>query len=290
MAFARLGTRRSKPARGSVPGAQPHAPRHAAPRHAGFDFARLAIASPRAAASDGRGVAGGGAGDALTTVDSRPGESQDRVHQSMLDQFRRQQGLPQGGVDNTGTQVGPSDGQIKYRPQPIGLLNGPFHAPIDDPDEVGMEIAITVQSSGVPADMASVLDTEQVSLSFDHTGSFVGTPPIASRQSDFMPGVNIPNDRHGASRAGMIAQADNHGGAGSFSKYQLDIYKHPHYAIINPLVIPNSGYRITRSIIADTGTKLRFRVEKRPEACTVNGFTTEAGPSTMQTNEVVLRA
>lgn len=215
---------------------------------------------------------------------------EDPLHQPMLDEFRRQQGQPPGGIDEQGFQVGPSDAEIKYRPQPIAVLNGPFHAPIDEPATVGMEIAITVQmSGGDAAELASVQDSEQVGDSFDHTGSFAGMAPRGTTQSGFMSARNIPNDRHGSSRAFMIDRADNFGGGGSYAKHQLDIYTHARRGVVSPIVIPNSGYRVTRTIIADAGGRLRFRVDKVPEACTVNGFTTTAGPSPAQHDEVVLR-
>lgn len=241
--------------------------------------------------TDGRGRLPEGEENLMVVSDQRPGEGEDPVHQPMLDTFRNQQGQPPGGIDEGGNQVGPSDAEIKYRPQPIAVLNGPFHAPIDEPATVGMEIQITVQSSnGNNASMASVQDSEKVSLSFDHTGSFVGTAPIPSSQSSFMPAVNIPNDRHGAPRALILNFADNHGGNGSFAKHQLDVYTHPHYGIINPIAIPNSGYKITRTITTGPGTRVRLRVDKTPEACTVDGFSTTAGPSPAQHDEVIVRA
>lgn len=39
---------------------------------------------------------------------------EDPIHQPMIDEFRRRQGLPQGGVDREGNRVGPSDAEIKY--------------------------------------------------------------------------------------------------------------------------------------------------------------------------------
>lgn len=217
--------------------------------------------------------------------------SDDPVHQGMLDIFRSQQGQPAGGMDEQGNQVGPTDAEIKYRPQPIAVLNGPFHAPINEPATVGMEIQITVQSSnGNNAAMALVQDSEQVSPSLDHTGSFAALGPIVGGVSGFMAAVNIPNDRHGIGRGFIINRADNNGGSGSIAFQQLDIYTHPRYAIVNPIAIPNSGYRITQTVTAGPGTRLHLRTEKIPQACTVNGFSTTAGPSAAQHDEVIVRA
>ncbi len=223
--------------------------------------------------------------------DQRPGRGiEDPIHQPLLDTFRQQQGQPPGGVDEEGHQVGPSDAEIKYRIQPIAVLNGPFHAPIDDPTEVGMEIQITVQSSsGNNADMANVMDSEKVSLSFDHTGTLAGVPPIPSTQSGFMSAVGIPNDRHGLPRAQVTAHATRHPGNGTFSKHQLDVYTDVRRGVVNPIAIPNSGYRITRTLTTGPGTQIMFRVDKTPEACTVDGFSTTAGPSPAQHDEVIVR-
>lgn len=55
-------------------------------------------------------AASGGAG-----VESRnSSRDEDPIHQPMIDEFRRRQGLPQGGVDREGNRVGPSDAEIKY--------------------------------------------------------------------------------------------------------------------------------------------------------------------------------
>jgi hypothetical protein len=175
-------------------------------------------------------------------------------------------------------------------PLPIDVRNGPFHRPIDEPARVGMEIAITISSStGVDADMATILDSEQVGLSFNHTGSFAGMPPLPSNQSGFMPGFPIPNDRHALSRRLIIDRADNHGGKGSFDKHQLDIFTAPACGIPAPQAIPDSGYQITRIITVGPGTRITFRTEKSPAACSVNGFSTTAGPSPTQGDDVIVR-
>ena len=175
-------------------------------------------------------------------------------------------------------------------PLPINVRNGPFHAPIDEPARAGMEIAITISSStGVDADMATILDSEQVSLSFNHTGSFAGLPPFPSNNSGFMPGFPIPNDRHTSSRSMIIDRADNHGGNGGFNRHQLDIFMAPACGVPAPQAIPDSGYLIKRIITVGPGTQISFRVEKSPAACSVNGFSTTAGPSPTQGDDVIVR-
>jgi hypothetical protein len=44
----------------------------------------------------------------------RDQETDDPLHQSMIDDYRRWRGLPPGGRDEFGQQVGPTDAQIKY--------------------------------------------------------------------------------------------------------------------------------------------------------------------------------
>jgi len=39
----------------------------------------------------------------------------DEIHQPLIDDFRRREGLPQGGVDKSGERVGPSDAEIKHQ-------------------------------------------------------------------------------------------------------------------------------------------------------------------------------
>jgi hypothetical protein len=219
------------------------------------------------------------------------------IDRPLIEQFRAAQGIPPGGVDETGQPIGPSvwgilshrgEGEIKYRPQPIAVLNGPFHGPINTPDFVGMEIAITVRYTGPQSDLAEVWDSEQVDrLSFGHTGSFSSIPPLPSDTSDFMPAAHIPNDQHALPRQFLLDVADNHGGSGSLSKHQLDIYTDPRHGVLRPMVIPNSGY--LGSITAGPGTRVTLLTTKEPTACTVNGFSTAAGPSPAQSNEVVVR-
>ncbi len=182
-------------------------------------------------------------------------------------------------------------GAAAARPTPVAVRNGPTHAPIDSGDRVGMAIAITITSStGVDADMAGIEDSEQVGLSYNHTGSCATLPPLPSNQSGFMPGHPIPDDQHGWSRAAVLDRADNHGGTGSFEKQQLDIWKDPTGGVTTPVAIPSSGYIIKRIITKLAGTKVMFRTEKRPAAVTVNGYSTTAGPSATQGDDVEARA
>lgn len=174
-------------------------------------------------------------------------------------------------------------------PVPIAVRNGPAHSPIDTADAAGMSIAITLTSStGVDADMAGVQDSEQVSASLNHTGSYTAIPSARSSNSGYMAGFPIPNDQHSEPKARIIDLADNHGGNGTMDRQQLDTFTAPDCGITTPVAIPNSGYLIRRSIVV-SGTEIRFRLEKSPQDVTVNGFTASAGPSPTQSEEVVVR-
>jgi hypothetical protein len=251
------------------------------------DFSRMRV---HADASNSRGPAPGDDDPHFIAGNARP-EGEDEVHRGMTEAFRERQGQPPGGVDEQRSQVGPTDAEIKYRAQPIAVLNGPFHAPIDTPAKVGMAIQITVQwSASNRAELAFVQDSEVVSPSLDHTGSFAALPPIVGSTSGFMAALNIPNDLHRIGRAFVTDRADNHGGSGSISIRQLDIYNHARQGIFSPLVIPNSGYKVTQAVIAGPGTRLVLTATKAPEACTIGEHSTTAGPSPTQSDSVVLRA
>jgi len=184
----------------------------------------------------------------------------------------------------------PAPAPAPTRPTPINVRNGPAHAPIDSGDRVGMSIAITISSSsGRDADMAAIQDSEQVGLSYNHTGSMVGVAPLPSSQSGFMAGHPIPDDQHAWSKAAITDRADNHGGNGSFEKKQLDVYTDAASGVNSPTAIPASGYIIKRDITT-TGTSITFRTEKRAAPVAVNGHATSAGPSPTQAEDVVVRS
>jgi len=44
----------------------------------------------------------------------KPVEEEDPIHKPLIEEYRRQEGLPPGGVDESGKRVGPSDAEIKY--------------------------------------------------------------------------------------------------------------------------------------------------------------------------------
>ncbi|GEM_PF-2821467 len=188
-----------------------------------------------------------------------------------------------------GALLGGSGGAAAAQPLPVALRNGPGHRPVDSGGAVGMSIDITLTSStGRDADMATVEDSEQVSPSMRHTGSYSTVPLARGDVSGYMPGYPIPADEHTSSRAQVVDLADNKGGNGTQDFEQLDTYRVP-AAGIGETVVPASGYLIRRTITVN-GTEIKFRVDKSPAAVTVNGFTTTAGPSPLQSDEITVRA
>jgi hypothetical protein len=173
---------------------------------------------------------------------------------------------------------------------PNAVENGPNHNPIDTSSDAGMQIDITVKSeTGTDSDLDKVDDSEQVSLSFVHVGSMVGVAPLASSQSGFMPATTVPPDRHAWDKAFIIDRYVNHGGAGSMKKHQLDIFKCKRCGMVNPEVIPSSGYAISRSYFGSGGTRIQLETKKQAEGCSVNGYTTGAGPSATYSETVTVR-
>jgi hypothetical protein len=144
-------------------------------------------------------------------------------------------------------------------------------------------------SSGVDADMARIQDSEQVGVSTAHTGSAMAMAPMASSNSGFMPGYPIGDDQHGSSRSRILGLVDGHGGDGSYERPQLDVYTDAAAGVTTPTAIPHSGYIIKRTFTKGAGTKVTFRTEKRPAAVTVNGFSSAAGPSGAQGDDVIAR-
>lgn len=223
--------------------------------------------------TDGRGV------EDDPSADGRAGEAD----------VQRDPTTTTGGSTGTGTGSGSGSGSGTPAPAtPVAVRNGPRHSAIDTSDAAGMRIAITLTSStGTDADMASVQDSEQVSSSLNHTGSYATVPSRRSNNSGYMAGYPVPDDRHSEAKADIIDVADNKGGDGSFEREQCDTWK-PN-ATGTEAAIPASGYVIKRTL-KKTGTQIKFTTEKSPRAVTVNGFTTTAGPSPTQSEEVTVRA
>lgn len=156
--------------------------------------------------------------------------------------------------------------------------------PIDEARVYGLRTPINVRGT----ELAEVLDSELVGASIDHTGSMEARPSARSNNSGFMAADNIPDDRHTSSKRDHLSYFDDHGGDGSYSRLQMDLYKIPSCNINDPAPIPNSGYRIKREVKAD-GDKVVGIVTKTAEEVTIGNHTSTAGLTAKKEAKVTLR-
>jgi hypothetical protein len=156
--------------------------------------------------------------------------------------------------------------------------------PINDGTVYGLRTPIIVRGT----ELADVLDSELVGASIDHTGSMVKRPSAKSSNSGFMAADKIPDDRHTSGIADHLSFFDGHGGDGSYSRLQMDLFKIPKCKIDTPQAMPNSGYRIKRSVKADGG-KVVGVVIKTAEAVTIDGHKTTPGLTAKKEAKVTLR-
>ncbi len=136
--------------------------------------------------------------------------------------------------------------------------------------------------------LADVLDSELVSPSVDHHGSFATIPSVVSGTSGFMPANSIPPDRHLANNAWTLSVFDGHGGDGDLSFLQMDLFTIPTCGINTPQDMPNSGYRIKRTVKQE-GTKVVGIVEKTAEAVTIGSHSSTPGLTAKKEAKVTLR-
>lgn len=161
------------------------------------DFCRLAINAPgdsRARTSQvnhagnlvpeeeggggGSGVYHAGGGVMLGGTDPR---GFDPIHAPLIDQFRREEGFPPGGVDEFGNRVGPSDAEIKYGGHliPCRLTSATtLHAPdgtTDTRTKLGPAEAVTLTSTMIVDWTAS----SGTPVSLGNTNRLVWTAPEA---------------------------------------------------------------------------------------------------------------
>jgi hypothetical protein len=113
-------------------------------------------------------------------------------------------------------------------------------------------------------------------------------PSAKSNNSGFMAADNIPDDRHTSSIKTTLKFFDDHGGDGSYSRLQMDLYKIPKCKIDTPLAIQNSGYRLTREVKAE-GDKVVGIISKVAEKVTIDDYTATAGLTAKKEAKVTLR-
>ena len=156
--------------------------------------------------------------------------------------------------------------------------------PINDGTVYGLRTPINVRGT----ELADVLDSESVGASIDHTGSMVARPSATSNNSGFMAADSIPDDRHTSGIADHLSFFDGHGGEGSYSRLQMDLFKIPKCNINTAQPMPNSGYRVKRTVKAE-GTSVVGIITKTAEAVTVGSNSSTAGLTAKKEAKVTLR-
>jgi hypothetical protein len=137
-------------------------------------------------------------------------------------------------------------------------------------------------------ELADVQDSELVSASLDHHGSFSAIPSTVGNTSGFMAANNIPPDRHLGGNAWTLNTFDSHGGDGDLSFLQMDLFKIPKCNINTAQDMPNSGYRIKRTVKTE-GTKVVGIVTKTAEAVSIGGHSSTPGLTAKKEAKVTLR-
>jgi hypothetical protein len=190
-----------------------------------------------------------------------------------------------------GTYLGKSPG-FSVCAHPYAVQNGPGHTPYNTIDQAGMDIDIVIKSdSGTNSDLNQVMDDEVVSASYSHTGSLFTTAAITGYTTDFQIASTVAGDTHATGKAYIIDKFDNHGGAGSWRKGQLDRFYCNRCGMVEAgaKVITTSGYEVLREILAPGGAKIDFQVTKSAKSVSVGGYSSGAGPSATQHDKVTVR-
>jgi len=174
---------------------------------------------------------------------------------------------------------------------PCAVENGPEHRPkfYPDPDPagnlVGMHVRISVLSdSGVVEDLDQVDEREIVSDTIDRTPSMKGHPKVKiTVQKAMQSAPQVDVDDHTMNVMLIHGINDNvlKGDAGSWTNDQFDEFLCKRCGTEHSVaaVIPNSGYRLIRSLYTDQDGRLHYRVDKTSRAVTIAGRTSAAGPS-----------
>jgi hypothetical protein len=149
----------------------------------------------------------------------------------------------------------------------------------------GLITPITVRGT----ELADVQDSELVSSSVDHHGCFSPIPSTVSSTSGFMAANSIPPDRHLANNAWTLSAFDSHGGDGDLSFLQTDLFKIPKCGINTAQDMPNSGYRIKRTVKSE-GTKVVGIVTKSAEAVSIGSHSSTPGLTAKKEAKVTLRS
>jgi hypothetical protein len=163
-----------------------------------------------------------------------------------------------------------------------GVSLGPSY-PLNTDKKYGVVTPIIVHGTN----LKDVLDSELVGTSIDHTGSMAQKPSAKSNNSGFMAADNIPDDRHSSSKRQALKYYDIHGGDGSYSRLQMDLYKIPKVSE-DIMGMQNSGYRIKRTVKKE-GDKVMGIVTKTAEAVNIGAYSSTPGKTAKKEAKVVLR-
>lgn len=169
---------------------------------------------------------------------------------------------------------------------PCAIQNGPDYVPHVNKEgstvRAGMFIQVAVLSDSWQAnDLDQVTDQEILSAPYGHSPSLQGQPAGPPQVAAPEPAFKAKIDRHRDPIGELIVIADQktRGAPASWSVNQHDEFTCTRCGMSEPGSVPNSGYRVTRTIYTVTPGRLRFRVRKEPFAHTVAEMEVAAGPS-----------
>ncbi|WP_422927533.1 hypothetical protein [Singulisphaera sp. PoT] len=181
---------------------------------------------------------------------------------------------------------------------PCAVTNGPeCHAeyyPYPEPtnSQMGMQVEIGFLSdSGVLADLDQVDEMEIVGPTVERSGSLQGHPKKEPKvQKEMQPLLEVDKDDHTSNITMWNAIAENvlQGQQGSWANDQFDEFKCRRCADAPALaaVIPNSGYRVLRSVFINDQGQLLHRVVKISRPCIIGDRDSAGGPSDPLTVEM----
>jgi hypothetical protein len=152
---------------------------------------------------------------------------------------------------------------------------------------VGLFVSLRVVSdSGVDSDLDHVQDQELVSEPREHSASMQGNPQGHPNIAISQRATEARLDRHDSALDDIVRYAGAlNGRTGWWANDQLDTFVCERCHMTEPAVVPNSGYRIVRSIRRSADSRIRFRISKDAARCTVTDATSnidyesEPGPS-----------
>jgi hypothetical protein len=165
---------------------------------------------------------------------------------------------------------------------PVSVRNDNPVLSVDPVDDMhGMQVDLTVESdSGQNMDLNRVVEWEVLSGCINPTGSMVGAvispPPVPAHIANA-----VEPDRHRSERNWVLQIHDRPqgGGPGAWCIDQLDVFMCLRCGMSHARVIPQSGYRVTRTIWSGPAMAVSLEVRKTPQVVTIEGYVAQEGPS-----------